>query len=199
MNDKDKIIAKGAALAVVEEIVSKIPGLNLAYGLSKALFGAGMKLRHQRVLEWVEMIRSNPSIITKQVLSDERFQDGFAVALEKYLVERNEEKRRIFRSIFLGFAKAEDKTKFPLEKFIHTLSQLGELDIEVLKDVKTDEYGENYQIYGNNANRIDNIYNLLSLGLLFNTTGTRGGVDPKNSPFIKLSMFGREFIEYIKE
>lgn len=198
MNDKDKIIAKGTALAVVEEIVSKVPGLSLAYDLSKALFGAGMKLRQQRVLEWVEIVRNNPSIITKQVLSDEGFQDGFAVALEKYLVERNEEKRRIFRNIFLGFAKAEDKTKFPLEKFIHTLSQLGEVDIEVLRDVKIDEYGENYQIYGNNANRIDSIYNLISLGLLFNTTGTRGGIDPRNSPFVKLSMFGGEFIEYIK-
>jgi len=199
MKDKDKIIAKDAALVIAEEIVSIVPGLRLAYNLSKSLFGAGMKLRQQKVLEWVEMVKSNPSIITKQVLSDEGFQDGFAVALEKYLVERNEEKRRIFRNIFLGFAKAEDKTKFPLEKFIHTLSQMGELDIEVLGDVKIDEYGENYQIYGNNDNRIDNIYNLVSLGLLLNTTGTRGGIDPKNSPFVKISMFGQEFIEYIKK
>ncbi len=198
MNDKDKLIAKSVALAVVEEIVSKVPGLSLAYGLSKALFGAGMKLRQQRVLEWVEMVRSNPSIFTKEVLLDESFQDGFVAALERYLIERNEEKRKIFRSIFLGFAQAENKERFALEKFTHTLTQLNEIDIEVLRDVKTDEYGENYQIYGNNANKIDNIYNLINLGLLFNTTGTRGGVDPKNSPFVKISMFGREFIEYIK-
>lgn len=203
MTDKDKLIIKDTSLAIadaiVDEIASKLPGLKLAWGLSKALFGAGMKLRQKRALEWVEMIRDNPSIITEQVLSDERFQDGFAVAFEKYLIERNEEKRRIFRNIFLGFAKAEDKAKFPLEKFIHTLSQLGEVDIEVLRDVKVDEYGENYQIYGNNANRLDNVYSLIGLGLLLNTTGTRGGIDPKNSPFIKLSPFGREFIEYLKK
>jgi hypothetical protein len=199
MNDKDKIIAKDAALAVVEEIVSKVPGLKLAYGLSKALFGAGLKLRQKRVLEWVEMVRDNPSVFTKKVLSDDTFQDGFAVALEKYLVERNQEKRKVFRNIFLGFAKAENKEKFPLEKTCHTLSQLTELDIEVLRDVKVEEYGENYQIYGNNSNRIDNIYNLIGLSLLLNTTGTRGGVDPRNSPFVKLSPFGREFIEYLKE
>ena len=199
MNDKDKIIAKDAALAVVEEIVSKVPGLSLAYGLSKALFGAGMKLRQQRVLEWVEMVRNNPSIITKQVLSDERFQDGFAVALEKYLIERSEGKRRIFRSIFLGFAKAEDKTKFPLEKFIHTLSQLGEVDIEVLRDVDASKIDQNYQVYGHNYNRIENIYNLIGLGLLLDVTGNRLGHNPEESPFVKPTFFCREFVNYLKK
>lgn len=196
---KDKIIVKDVALAVAEEIVSKVPGLNLAYGLSKALFGAGLKLRQKRVLEWVEMVRDNPSIFTQQILSDDTFQDGFAVALEKYLVERNEEKRRVFRNIFLGFAEAEDKEKFPLEKFSHTLSQLTEMDIEVLGDVEVEEYGQNYQIYGNSSDKIDNIHSLIGLNLLLNTTGTRGGYDPKNSPFVKLSPFGREFIKYLKE
>lgn len=202
MNDKDKIIVKKAGLAVVEavvdEIASKLPGIKLAWELCKALFGAGMELRQKRALEWLEMVRDNPSIITNAVLSDEKFQDGFVYALEKYLIERNEEKRRIFRNIFLGFAKAEDKEKFPLEKFSHTLSQLSELDIETLKDVKLDEQGENYQTYGNNANRIENIYNLIGLGLLLNTTGSRLGWTPNNSPFVKLSFFGREFVEYIK-
>ena len=33
------------ALVVADEIASKIPGLNIAWGLSKALHGAGLKLR----------------------------------------------------------------------------------------------------------------------------------------------------------
>lgn len=203
MNHKDKIIAKGSALVVadyiVDQLAQRIPVINIAWGLSKALYGAGMKLREQRALEWVEMVRDNPSVFTKNLWSDEGFQDGFVFALEKYLVERNEGKRKIFKNIFLGFAQSENKEKFSLERFSHTLSQLGEVDIEVLRDVKVEEYGENYQIYGNNSNKIDNIYNLISLGLLLNTTGTRGGIDPKNSPFIKLSPFGREFIEYLKK
>ena len=196
MNDKDKQLLKDSALVVADQIASSIPALNIAWGLSKALFGAGMKLRQQRALEWVELIRDNPGVFTKELLEQEELQDGFVYAFEKYLVERSEQKRKIFRNIFLGFAKADDKRNFPLEKFSHTLSQLGEVDIEVLRDVKIDEYGENYQIYGNNANRIDNIYSLINLGLLLNTTGTRGGFDPRNSPFVKFSPFGREFIKY---
>lgn len=202
MNDKGKIIVEDSGLALVEavvdEIASKLPVINIAWGLSKALFGAGMKLRQKRALEWVEMVRDSPSVITNEVLSDEKFQDGFVYALEKYLIERNEEKRRIFRNIFLGFAKAEDRDGFPLEKFSHTLSQLSEVDIKVLRDVKVDEQGANYQIYGNNSTGIENIYNLISLGILLDTTGTRMGWTAENDPFVKLSIFGKEFIGYIK-
>lgn len=205
MNDKDKIISEDAGIALVDyateaidAIVNQIPGLNLAWGLSKALFGAGIKLREKRAMEWVEMIRKNPSIMTAQVLSDEIFQDGFAFALEKYLTERNEEKRKTFRNIFLGFAKAQDKSKFPLEKLIHTLSQLSERDIEVLGDVNIEEKGRNYQIYGGNYNRIENIYNLIGLGLLSDVTGDRAGHHLENSPFVISTYYCKEFVEYLK-
>lgn len=193
---KDKIILKNAALGVADTIAASL-GLSVPWELSKALFGAGMKLREQRALEWVEMVRDNPSVFTKQVLEDESFQDGFVYALEKYLVERDEEKRRIARNIFLGFAQAEDKTKFPLEKFAHTLSQLGELDIEVLREVDVSQTGQNYQIYGHNFNRIENIYNLIGLGLLLDVTGNRLGHNPEESPFVKPTFFCKEFVKYL--
>lgn len=196
--DKKKSFPKSIGIVEADDIVVKVPWLDKSWSLSQAILGKGLELRKPRAVEWVEMIRDNQSVFTQAVLSDERFQDGFVVALEKYLVERNEEKRRIARNIFLGFAKASDKESFPLERFSHTLSQLNEIDIVVLRDTRIDEQGENYQIYGNNANRTDNIYNLISLGLLLNTTGTRGGIDPRNSPFVKLSPFGRELIEYLK-
>lgn len=197
--EKDKILVKDSGLVFADAIVSSIPGLNIPWNLSKAFFEAGMKLRSKKAIEWVEMVRNNPSHFPCELWSNEKFQDGFVVAFEKYLVERNEEKRRIFRNIFLGFAETDDKIGFPLEKLTHTLTQLSELDIEVLSDVKLDIYGENYQIYGNNETRIDNVYNLINLGILINTTGTRGGVDPKNSPFVKISSFGRIYIKYILE
>lgn len=206
MNDKDKIIMEDVAsaavdttLSVADEIVSRIPLLGLAWGLSKALFGAGLKLRQKRALEWVEMVRDNPSIFTETILADEKFQDGFAYALEKYLIERNEKKRKIFRNIFLGFTKADNIEKFSLEKFTHTLSQLSELDIEVLKDINLEGNGQNYQIYGTNTTKIDNIYNLINLGILLDTTGSRLGHNPEDSPFVKVSIFGKEFISYIKD
>lgn len=200
MNDKDKIIVKDSALvvadAIVDAIASNLPGINIVWGLSKALYGSGLKLRQKRALEWVEMVRDNPSIITEEVLSDEKFQDGFVLALEKYLTERSEEKRKVFKNIFLGFAKAHNKEKFPLEKFIHTLSQLSEIDIEVLRDVKVEEQGANYQVYPANSDRIENIFNLIKEGVLLDTTGNRIGY-PQDSPFVKASLFGKEFIKYL--
>ena len=203
INKKDKILAKDAALvvaeAVIDEIAKLLPGINIAWGLSKALYGAGMKLRQERVLEWVEMVRDNPTIFTDEILNDEKFQDGFVLALEKYMTERSEAKRKYFRKIFLGFTNAQDKEKFPLERFTHTLSQLGELDIATLKDVRLDETGQNYQIYGENSNRIDNIYTLMSQGILLDTTGGRIGHNTQNSPFVKPSHYGREFAQFIQE
>lgn len=206
MKDKDKLLLEDAGVAVVDygvtiadEIVSHIPGLSLAWGLSKALYGAGLRLRQKRALEWIEMVRDNPSIFTENVLNDDKFQDGFTYALEKYIVERNEEKRLIFRNIFLGFAEVENKEKFALEKFVHTLSQLSEIDIQVLKDVKVDEQGKNYQIYGGNFNRIENIYNLIGQDLLLDITGDRVGHNAQNAPFVKASFFGKKFISYLIE
>ena len=195
-DQKDKQILKSSAMVLADQIASSIPVLNIAWGLSKALYGAGMKLRQQRALEWVEMVRDNPSFFSEQILSEEKFQDGFVFALEKYLIERSDKKRKIARNIFLGFTKAQNKEEFPLEKFTHTLSQLYEIDIEVLSDVKVDEQGSNYQIYPVNDNRMENIFNLIGQGLLLDTTGNRIGY-PQDSPFVKASLFGREFIRYL--
>lgn len=197
MQNKDKKIIKKSALVVVDQIASNIPGLNIVLGLSKALFGAGMELRQERVLEFVEMIQKNPNIFIKEILNDKNFQDGFVYSLEKYIRERNKEKRRVLRNIFLGFTKSEYKKTYPLEKMIHTTTQLSESDIKVLKDVDvTKTNDKNYQIYGNNDRSLESIFNLINLGILLNDTGSRVG--PVNSPFINISEFGRKYIEYLK-
>ena len=193
-----KEVEKIAADELVDAIATSIPGVDIAYKLAKAYHGRGMKLRQQRVLEWVEMVRDNPHFFTEAVFNDENFQDGFVIALGQYIVERDEAKRRIFRNIFMGFAESDDKVAFPLEKFTHTLSQLSQTDILTLRDVDLSRSGDkNYQIYGNNADRKENIHNLVSLGLLFDTTGSRGGYDPANSPFVRISPFGMKFVEYL--
>ena len=197
MQNKDKKIIIKSALVVVDQIASNIPGLNIVLGLSKALFGAGMELRQERVLEFVEMIQKNPNIFIKEILNDKSFQDGFVYFLEKYIRERNKEKRRVLCNIFLGFTKSENKDVYPLEKMIHTTTQLSELDIEVLKDVdmtKTDY--KNYQVYGNEDRNLESIFNLINLGILLNNTVSRLG--PVNAPFVNISEFGRKYIEYLK-
>lgn len=198
---KDEIIIKDSALVVadhlVDQIAQNIPLLNIAWGLLKALQGAKTKLGLQRAVEWVETARDNPNIFTQDLWLDEKFQDGHAYAFERYIVERSAEKRKIFKRIFLGFAQAEDKEKFPLEKFIFTLSQLGMFDIEVLREVDTSQTGQNYQIFGHNFNRIENIYNLIGIGLLLDVTGNRMGHNPEESPFVKPTFFCREFVKYL--
>ena len=197
MNKKDKQIIKESALVVADQIVSSVPALNIAWGLSKALFGAGLKLRQQKALEWVEMVRDNPKIFTQKLLEQEEFQDGFVFALEKYLTERNEVKRGHFRNIFLGYAVAEQKSTFQLEKFIHTLSQMSFEDIRVLKDIDVSRKDRNYQIYGNEVIHLVNIYNLINLGVLLSDPSSRLG--PVNAPFVWISEFGLEFIKYLKQ
>jgi len=193
MKEKDKQIAKDS----IDAIVSAIPGLSLAWKLSKALYGAGIKLRQQKALEWIEMVRDNPNIFTKELLKQEEFQDGFAFSLEKYLTERSEEKRKFFRNIFLGYALSNNRTSFPIEKFIHTLSQMNSEDIKVLRDVDISRQDKNYQIYGNREVYLSNIYNLINLGILHTDPSSRLG--EINAPFVWISEFGREFIKYLRQ
>lgn len=199
MNDKDKTIIKevvvGAADGVVNTLEAILPGVSIPYNMAKALFGAGMKLRQQRVLEWVEMIRDNPNVFTKEIVEQSAFQDAFVVALEKYLIERNEEKRKYFRNIFLGYASSNNPDQFPLEKYIHTLSQFSVEDLLTLRDVDHNRQDKNYQIYGNEATKITNIFNLIFLGILHQDPSSRLG--PVNAPFVWISEFGREFIKFI--
>lgn len=190
-------VIKDSALVVADQIAASIPGLNLAWGLSKALYGAGLKLRQQRALEWVEMVRDNPGAFTEEILRQPEFQDGFVFAFEKYLTERSESKRRHFRNIFLGYVSADRKDAFQLEKFIHTLSQIGLGDLKVLMDIDVSRQDRNYQIYGNTPDKIASVYNLISLGILLHDPSSRIG--PVNAPFVWVSEFGREFVAYIKQ
>ncbi len=78
------------------------------------------------------MVKNKPNIFVEKIINTEEFQDGFVYTLEKYLVERSENKRKIARDIFCGFTKSEDKRSFELEKFNFILSQLSEENIHIL-------------------------------------------------------------------
>lgn len=195
MNGKDKQIIKDSALVIADQIASVLPGLNIAWGLSKALYGAGLKLREQRALEWVEMVRDNPSAFTKIILQDAKFQDGFVYALERYIREKNESKRKSMRAIFLGFAESANQDRFELERMYHVLGILNPEDMVILKDVdvgKTDFH----QVYENTMDKNENVYNLVNAGILMSDYSSRIG--PIAAPFVKVTMFGKEFIKFLK-
>lgn len=195
MDKKDKQVTKDSALAVADAIAASLPPLALAWGLSKALYGAGLKLRQEKALEWVEMVQAHPEIFTKQLLEHADFQDAFVFALEKYLTERSEEKRASFRNIFLDYSQSSNRETFPLEKSIHTLSQLSEADILVLRDVDISREDKNYQIYGESKKNETQIYDLITAGILHNDPSPRIG--PIAGPFVWVSEFGKEFIKYV--
>lgn len=196
MIEKDKQLAKDSTLVLVDGIASTIPLLALAWSLSKAYYGAALKVRQQRALEWVEMVRDNPSTFTEEVLRDEKFQDGFVFALEKYLQERNKEKRKYYRNIFLGFAKSNDKPRFELERYYYVLSLLDEFSIDTLQYVDIHTPGS-YQLF-DNARKIQDIHALINAGILYlDTTVRYNGTGHIDSPFVYTSDFGRNFIMYL--
>lgn len=195
MHGKDKQILKDSALVIADQIASALPGLNIAWGLSKALYGAGLKLREQRALEWVEMVRDNPSAFTESILQDAKFQDGFVYALERYIREKNENKRIAMRAIFLGFALSSNQDRFELERMYHVISVLNLKDVTVLKDVNVtrDDF---HQVYEQTADKNENVYNLVNAGILMSDYSSRIG--PIAAPFIKVTEFGKDFIKFLK-
>lgn len=132
---------KSSAITIIDNLVASYdnakndgyPALATVWGLAKGAYEAGIQLRRDRAIEFIEIIRDNPSIFTRKILETEEFQDGFVYTLQKYLSERTEEKRKIIKSIFLGFTKETDKDKFKLERMLYTVEQLSIEDIEVLK------------------------------------------------------------------
>jgi hypothetical protein len=195
MQQKNKQLLKDSALVMADQIASTLPGLNIAWGLSKALYGAGLKLREQRALEWVEMVRDNPSAFTESILQDAKFQDGFVYALERYIREKNENKRTTMRAIFLGFALSSNQDRFELERMYHVISILNLEDITVLKDVNVtrDDF---HQVYEQTADKNENVYNLVSAGILMSDYSSRIG--PIAAPFIKITEFGKDFIKFLR-
>lgn len=208
MNDGDKELLKASAVVVADQAVSaaanldvdqialSVVGLGTAWGLTKALVGNGLKLRQRRAIEWVELVRDNPEVFTEEVLRTETFQDGFVYCIEQYLAERNEEKRQYIKSVFLGYVAAGDHEEFPLERLLMTSQQLSNRDVATLKDVDPDRQDNNYQVYGTTDQSIDNIFNLIHLGLLNQLDGDRIHGDTY-APFVRITAFGKEFVAYV--
>ncbi len=225
MNPKDKQITKDVALAVADEVVSSIPGLGLAWALSKALNGAGLRLRQQRALEWVEMVRDNPAIFVENLLVNEDFQDGFTFALETYLTERSRQKRTIIRNIFVGFATAEQRAQFELERLLNTTSIISVNAIQLLAYIEAnilpEMEAEYHQHDGNIIQRLsqkveerlgdqkgerhetnqlrDTVAELISLGIFRSWTESYNTIGGGGSSLeYNLSIYGKNFLEYIR-
>lgn len=136
MKSYDKHTDPNLIKRAIDAALSSTPELSIAWGLCKALYGNAMELRQQRALEWVEMVRDNPSIFRKEILESPEFQDGFIVALEDYLKLRTLLKRAMARKIFTDFTRAENKEQFELERYNMTLRQLSPNSLKFLAYIK---------------------------------------------------------------
>lgn len=222
MNEKDKIIVEDS----VDVIISSIPALNIAWGLSKALLGAGLKLRQQKALEWVEMIRDNPSIFTEQILEQSEFQDAFVYTLEKYIRERNEQKREAIKRIFFGYISVSDPTLFELERLVNVISTISAEAIELLFYIEREILPEMHTEYKEHNGEIiqrlsvkveerlgdkkgdhhdtnqlrDTVAELINLGIFRSWTESYNTIGGGGSEMhYNLSIFGNQFLGCIKK
>lgn len=111
--------------AGLDAMAGGIPAFTATWLLCKALIGNAMALRQQRVSEWVEMVRDNPTIFRDEIMNSIEFQDAFVVALEDYIKIRTVLKRGIAQKIFMGYTTAADKERFELERYNMTLRQIS--------------------------------------------------------------------------
>jgi hypothetical protein len=144
------------------------------------------------------MVRDNPEVFTEDMLRTETFQDGFVYCVERYVAERNEEKRQYVKNIFLGYARSGTQEEFPLERLNTVLQQLSNRDIATLRDIDPSREDRNYQVYGSTDRNIDNIFNLIHLGLLKQDIAARFVGEGYSVPFVNMSAFGKEFLEFIE-
>lgn len=112
---------------IIEIIAESLPGINIAYNLTKAYLGKGLKLRQHRALEWVEFVRDNLDAFSEQLFENEQFQDCFVLLTEGYLKQRAEKKRELFQQILLKLTeiKQEELETFELERMIYVTNSIS--------------------------------------------------------------------------
>jgi hypothetical protein len=114
--------------------------LILAYGF----FWVVMQYKQDDVNNFVQILKDNPWIFTKEILETKEFQDGFVLILEKYIRERGSTKKEIIKNILLWFTQIsqEKKEKFKLEKILDILNRITETEISILNEIDKWEIDE---------------------------------------------------------
>lgn len=215
-----EILDASTAITAGADIVlfGGIPVATAAATLIKTIGNSYLKNKQDRFAEMSSFISSNEELF-KKVSADKNFQDGFIYLFDKYIFERNEEKRNILKNVLKGYANDSDKVNFPLERLINTTSQINEFDIDILNKIlsKTYEYqnfSDKYfqfnlfEDFGMSImsdvfkeNLISSISHLISNNLVMQDYTSRFGGERNEDgiPFIKISKYGKEFIKYIKK
>ena len=75
------------------------------------------------------------------------------------------------------------------------LSILNPEDMDILQDVDVDRT-DFHQVYENTTDKNEKLYDLVNTGILMSDHSSRLG--PIAAPFVKVTMFGGEFIKFLK-
>lgn len=135
-----QIGTKNFIIPAIDALVANQPEFMPAWILAKGFYGSLFDAKQEEINEFVLYIENNIDVFTKTVVNTKDFRDGFIITFEQYIKQRNEEKRRIIQSIFLGFTKTNHKKNFELERFFDLLNKMSDFQFHVLREVELKTY-----------------------------------------------------------
>ena len=106
---------------------------SIALASAYGLYGFYLLYKQEELNGLLRWIRDRPDDFAEHVVDQKAFKDGFLVVLEHYLKVRSEEKRDLIRSIFLDFAREEDKESYDLERLSRTVESLSSDGLQYLR------------------------------------------------------------------
>jgi hypothetical protein len=185
------------------------PLLGIIVGMAAAYFGPAIARRKDKAEDLIRYVQDNISLFTPEILADEVFQDGFIVLMEKYIRERNDDKRLILQKILLGYIEAPNLLDFPLEEMTDLVSRIRMSDVAILRSALIEEAEDNERKESGDVRSFmlrqdpNAVSRLIYFGLLHEDRTTNGPqireYDEKNFLNVWVSPSGRAFSNYIKD
>jgi hypothetical protein len=181
-------------------------GLGVAVGMAAALFGPAIERRRDRAEQLIKFVHDNIGGISAAVLEDKVFQDGFVFLLEKYIRERNDDKRLILQQILLGYINVPSLLDYPLEEMSELVARIRMSDVEVFRQALREEAKQGIKQDGRRFSYMlredpNAVSRLIYFGLLHEDRAKNGPqireYDDKNFLYIWITPTGRQFAEYL--
>ncbi|MDP2683735.1 MAG: hypothetical protein Q8P20_01635 [bacterium] len=202
MNTKIQKFIRGSVGGAFDAVISSFPGVNIAWG---AIKGGVAKVREKKAEEFILFLQNNTEIID---FNNEQFVDGLGLTFEQYLRQRDEQKRKIIQQIFLGFSNSKYMRNFELERMYDVLNKISFSHVHLLEKLKKNKF---IRIDADQREIVefdyDDIKYLEYLGLVnsdnkkeveVETDQEEYDVDFREHDIFRLSVFGEDFIEFVK-
>jgi hypothetical protein len=200
--------AKEAGTAAVTGFAGMVhPLLGIAVGMAVALFGPAIERRQDRANELIQFVKDHIAEFTSDILGDEVFQDGFVLLMEKYIRERNGDKRLILQKVLQGYITAPNLLDYPLEEMADLVSRIRMADVAILRSALQEEAKYEAQRTSGEPRSFmlrkdpNAVSRLIYFGLLHEDRTTNGPQirehNDKNFLHVWVAPTGREFAKYI--